>query len=314
MIRHRVLSFLVLAQFGLPAAAADFALTLPDHSEITAQVIQPMASLALPIGPFQNGAMMTRTVQAPLAQTVYRMALPPQATSQDVMTPLRDQLAAAGFAVDFECETRVCGGFDFRYGMELLPEPDMHVDLGDFRYVLAQRDDATISLMVSRSPSYGFVQMTLLGASALPAAKVTESSKSPVLAPLNRDQTTVLEDVVFDSASADLAKGDYASLAAVADVLIQNPAQRLIINGYTDSSGNAAANLALSQARANTLRDLLAVQYGIDPARITATGQGDSAPRASNDTPQGRAKNRRVEVVITTNPAPVPHSAAPENQ
>ena len=313
MIRHIVVFGIVLAQASLPAVATEFDLILPEAAEITAQVVQPMASVELPSGPFQNGAMTTQSLQAPMSQTAFRIASP--LATQDIMTPLRDQMHAAGFDMVFECETRQCGGFDFRFGMDVLPEPEMHVDLGDFRYALAQRDGASVGVMVSRSPNFGFVQVTRLGDIALAAPKVTESSKSPVLtAPPVADQTTVLEDLIFDSGSAELTAGDYPSLTSLAQTLTQTPEAALIIHGFTDSSGNAAANLALSQARADQLRDVLVGRYGIDAARITALGLGDSTPRASNATPEGRAKNRRIEVLITTDPARVLHSAAPENQ
>ena len=88
------------------------------------------------------------------------MALGGQTTLQ-ILAPLRDQLSEAGYEIIFECAANDCGGVDFRYALDLLPEPDMHVDLGDYRFVAAQRATDTrpeyITVVVSRTDAHGFV-------------------------------------------------------------------------------------------------------------------------------------------------------------
>ena len=103
----------------------------------------------------------------------------PALSTLDVLQDLRAQIRAAGFELIFECETESCGGFDFRFGAEVVAEPDMHVDLGDFRYLAADRGtDANkeyLSLLVSRSPQNGYVQLMRVGALLAPAADPTAS-------------------------------------------------------------------------------------------------------------------------------------------
>ena len=77
-------------------------------------------------------------------------------------------------------------------------------------------------------------------------------------------------------------------------VLNNNPDLNIEIQGYTDSTGEEDYNVQLSQRRAESVMSYL-VSRGIDPDRLTAKGYGSVNPVASNDTPQGRAKNRRVE-------------------
>nr|WP_241741229.1 OmpA family protein [Gemmobacter straminiformis] len=98
---------------------------------------------------------------------------------------------------------------------------------------------------------------------------------------------------------AALSSGDYASLRELADWLAANPEARVTLVGHTDASGSVEANTALSQKRADAVREVLVASYGIAPDRIAAKGLGPAAPRASNDTPEGRLKNRRVEVLPT---------------
>jgi outer membrane protein OmpA-like peptidoglycan-associated protein len=83
----------------------------------------------------------------------------------------------------------------------------------------------------------------------------------------------------------------------VANALIKNANLKLAITGYTDSTGNADHNLDLSRRRAEAVKTVLVSQFSIDASRLTADGKGANNPIASNDTPDGRAQNRRVEFV-----------------
>ena len=75
-----------------------------------------------------------------------------------------------------------------------------------------------------------------------------------------------------------------------------NPEMEVEIHGYTDNIGNSQMNLELSKKRAETVKEWL-VNLGIDPSRITSKGFGKSNPIASNKTPKGREKNRRIEFI-----------------
>lgn len=299
--RHPVGLALICALNAAPLWAKEFALTLPAQSELALEVSDPMASRHLPIGPFQDGGVAKQTVTAPLNESAFRIKLDGEDSTLSLLAPLRAQLITAGFSLIYECETRICGGFDFRYEMDLLPEPEMHVDLGDFHYLLAQRDKDVVSLMVSRSPKYGFVQVTRLGDWAKTAPRVTESSKSPippskVAAALSSGAVAMMEGVIFASGQARLEQTQGSALQDLADWMLANPAQRVTLTGHTDSSGQAAANLALSAARAATLRDVLVTRYQIAADRISIIGAGDTQPLVPNDTAEGRAQNRRIEV------------------
>jgi flagellar motor protein MotB len=250
MIRQFPFGFAVMiALQGAPVLAVDFQPALPKQAELSLELREPMATRNLALGPFQDGGFPEKTVTAPLHDSAYRLPADADMTTASLLDPLRAQLIAAGFAPIYECETRACGGFDFRYGLDLMPEPEMHVDLGDFRYVLAQKGDDLVSLMVSRSPSYGFVQVTRMGDWAKSAPRVTESSKSPITPiakALSSGEIAVLDDVVFASGQASLENTEVPALRDLAAWLIANPSQKVTITGHTDSSGQAAANLALS--------------------------------------------------------------------
>lgn len=107
----------------------------------------------------------------------------------------------------------------------------------------------------------------------------------------------VSHGILFDTGS-DVIKSDSASiLQAIAHALEANPSLKLRIEGHTDSVGNAASNMDLSKRRAEAVKNVLVGQFKIDTARLASAGFGSTRPIDSNDTPQGRSENRRVEFV-----------------
>jgi len=107
--------------------------------------------------------------------------------------------------------------------------------------------------------------------------------------------TLVLEGVNFEYDSAKLTAGSAATLDKVAASLIEHTEAKIEIDGHTDSKGNDAYNLKLSQRRAQAVKEYL-VSKGVNEAQLTAQGYGEKQPVASNDTEEGRAQNRRVEL------------------
>ncbi len=105
----------------------------------------------------------------------------------------------------------------------------------------------------------------------------------------------VLEGVNFRPGTAAITPESRAVLDRVAQSLLASPGARFEVAGYTDSSGSPAYNMSLSQARANMVRWYL-IDRGVPSAQLTARGYGPENPIASNDTPDGRARNRRVEL------------------
>lgn len=104
-------------------------------------------------------------------------------------------------------------------------------------------------------------------------------------------------DLVFDTNSDKLKGADWPILQVLAGLLKKDPALSIQIAGHTDSTGDATANQALSERRANTVKQTLVARYGVDANRLTAKGYGAEQPLAGNDTEQGRAINRRVELI-----------------
>jgi len=106
--------------------------------------------------------------------------------------------------------------------------------------------------------------------------------------------------IIFKTGSAELdAAKCEKTLKAIADIVKAFPGYIVQIDGHTDSSGNANANKALSQKRAEAVRTYLIQHYGVDAGRLTAKGFGDTQPIADNKSAEGKAKNRRVDFTVT---------------
>jgi len=113
-----------------------------------------------------------------------------------------------------------------------------------------------------------------------------------------RGMVLTLGDVLFDTNKATLKPGADQRIDRLATFLQRNPNERLIIEGYTDSTGSEEYNEELSQRRAQAVANVLAGQ-GIPASRYQVVGKGQAFPVASNATPAGRQQNRRVEVVFS---------------
>jgi outer membrane protein OmpA-like peptidoglycan-associated protein len=304
-------------------SAPSLSLKFPGPAETTAAHTEDLASFRLAVGPFAQGKLAEQMTEGSLDQSAWRIAAPQVSTLQ-MMQSLRNQITEAGFQVIYECETEACGGFDFRFATEAMPEPDMHIDLGDFRYLAAQRPGKVtsefIALLVSRSPQNSFVQLTRVGGSE---PLVTSALSKPEIASADLKNVSlsqpakpsvdmtgigkdldiglplVLEDLVFGSGSSDLQAADYACLNRLADWLQANPSKTVTLVGHTDASGGLASNVSLSKQRAESVRQNLLAKYNVKAAQITADGVGPLSPRSTNLTAEGRATNRRVEVLIT---------------
>jgi len=114
---------------------------------------------------------------------------------------------------------------------------------------------------------------------------------------LQRDGKIALYGVTFDTNKAVIREQSTEQLEQMAQALKAKPQQKVFIVGHTDDQGEFEANMSLSQKRAQAVAEALSSKYGIAASRLTARGVANLAPVASNASEEGRAKNRRVELV-----------------
>lgn len=114
---------------------------------------------------------------------------------------------------------------------------------------------------------------------------------------LEREGRFTAEGILFDVNAANIRAESAATLEEIGTMLQEHPELRVSIEGHTDSDGDDAHNLTLSEERAEAVRRHLIENFGIDASRLEAQGFGETAPVASNETEEGKQENRRVEIV-----------------
>lgn len=284
---------------GAAAAAPPFAAGLPWPAVVT--MTESPGAARIPVGPFGAGGVPLASAQGVVTARTWRVDAPGLSTAA-LIAPLAAALAADGYAPGFACAASACGGWDFRFALDLPPPPAMRIDILDYRFLSAARGAEAVALVVSRSDEAGFVHLIHVG-TADSAPVVTAATKSPDAAP---EAPVVLDGIRFAAGRADLPAEDAPSLTGLAAQLAADPTLRVTITGHTDSTGDPAANRALSTARAAAVRDRLLALSGVNPERIVAEGRGADEPRADNASAEGRAENRRVEVTRTPTPVQAP--------
>lgn len=123
-----------------------------------------------------------------------------------------------------------------------------------------------------------------------------EVSASEMLEALNKNGSIALYGILFDTGKDTIKPESEPLLSEIVSLLKQNPGLKLSVEGHTDSQGQAKFNQVLSQKRAESVKKYL-VKKGVAQARLLTKGWGDQKPVESNQTEEGRAKNRRVELV-----------------
>ena len=313
-----------------PAAGWAFEPRFETPGQLLGEDIQPQSVLSLALSPATDGTVPTIPVAGTLRKRSWRFSSGFPGTGS-VNAELAAQLLDDGYDLILSCDAAGCGGFDFRFGIDVLLPPQMFVDLSDYFYLSARREtDAgleAVAALVSRTAQAGMVQIYDIRPDSVPAPEPTEPSAPPDLPkqeeppqpasvpevppPVTPPETAtdvaktlaqsghvVLSDLSFETGASRLADTDFASLAALAAFLKADPNRRIALVGHTDSKGSLAANTSLSQKRAAAVRTRLINTHGVPRAQVEAQGAGYLAPIATNLTEEGRTRNRRVEAVL----------------
>ncbi|MDN4060549.1 OmpA family protein [Massilia sp. YIM B02769] len=244
---------------------------------------------------------------------------PKEVSALAVFRNYQQALHTAGFETLFSCETAECEKLRIQKMIEDFPREAKWVgnsamvnifnngDQRDFHYISARKQTGSgftyvqVALAGPRSDgetagrTRQFIQVVEPAQAEM--GKVTVDAKA-IGAGLQRDGKIALYGVHFDTNKAVLKEESAAQLQSMADALKAQPAMKVLIVGHTDNQGEIEANLALSQKRAQAVVDALGKNYGVAANRLNARGVASFAPVSSNASEEGRAKNRRVEMVV----------------
>ncbi len=293
---------------------AAFALGLPEGAQRTAEQSIQAGRYALPVAVFDGAQTPTRDVDGAIRKQAFVVRRPGISTLQ-IAAPIRAEMAELGYEQVLDCLADQCGGFDFRFGTEVLPAPDMFVNLRDFLFMSFLKGsvaapEAAISVLISVTEEVSYIQVIEVQPSGQFVAAPNAVTVAPTPAPPRASDGTaapedlltrgsfVLEGVDFASGATTLGAQDITSVTRLAAFLSDNPSLRIGLVGHTDSVGGLDGNIRISKARAEAVRQRLIDAHGVAAERLEAIGAGYLAPVAANLTPEGRAANRRVEAIL----------------
>lgn len=310
--------------FAVSAAAQDLE-GASDHplvpryegSEIVDYETEEFTDFALLIAPAENyggreeNLDSTQRLEGALTRITYRA--PADRSSLEVFRNYETSLADAGFETIFTCEREACGGRDFNHAAS-----PQHYYLGFSEYDEEQRylaarlqrpeGDVYAALYVVMNKSGGgpdkdraMVQLDIVELEPMEQKMVVLESSEMEQA-LAAEGRVAVYGVLFDLDKDTIREDSKPQLDQLGALLNDNPDLSVLVVGHTDAQGAYDYNLDLSQRRAESVTQALTGDYGVAEERLRAVGLGMAAPVASNRTEEGRARNRRVEIVERLEP------------
>jgi len=216
-------------------------------------------------------------------------------------------LKKADFEILFTCAKEDCGS---KWPSHLYE--DLNPLKGDAKYVLEGEDsyqrylsaklsrpegDVYVSLYISLDfYRWPMIQLDVIEVKPMEIGLVAVNADA-LAKDIARTGHVAVYGIYFDTSKADVKPESKPTLKEIAKLLRQNPKLKLYVVGHTDNVGPLTYNMDLSQRRAEAVANILVSKYNIDAKRLHAVGVGFLAPVTSNKTEEGRAKNRRVELV-----------------
>lgn len=316
----RLIAVICLALL-LPAAA--FAKDAPgskDHplvgryqgAQISFYAAKDFNSAALLKAPF-DGAKATQSgarrgpewLEAQGRETLIRYDGPAGRSSLEVIENLKASLVAKGFSVAFECGDAECfsGSMNDPYllGWALDGAQQNGRYATHARYLLAAREQSEgavhAAILVGEAGNDVTEFVHVVETKPMDAGKVVFIDADAMQKALSASGHVSIYGIYFDTDRDVLTPRSKPALEQIARLLKANAALKLVVAGHTDNQGGFDYNVDLSRRRAASVVSALAAEYGVAKERLTPFGAGMAAPAASNATEEGRAKNRRVELV-----------------
>lgn len=231
-------------------------------------------------------------------------------TALEIMRNYQTALEGAGFATAFFCRGE--GQCTERGSMSAFWDAaragiGLPTNWDTGTYLLAVRDDAAGRVSVAvfsvevkargSEPLRAVTAVTVVEGEPIELDRIAFVEASAMEAAFASDGRVAVYGITFDVDSAVLRPEALPQVAELGRLLAENPALRVVIVGHTDSTGSFEHNLGLSQRRAQSVVEALVAGHGIEAGRLTPAGAGMLSPVATNRTEEGRALNRRVEIV-----------------
>jgi OOP family OmpA-OmpF porin len=266
-------------------------------SVITGYQVKDFDAVRLQASPFKDGKPSgERRVEGRATRVAYRSN--PGPSILEVARNFETQLSKAGFDTLVACETDACGGIPFAEAVDALPIPQMWIDGFNYRYFAGRKADGGretyATVLVSKNNDDVYAQLIVIVVGAIENKMVDAGAMAKGL----REKGHIaLYGIYFDTDRAVIKPESRPTLDEIAKLLQSQPQLNVVIVGHTDSQGTYDYNMDLSRRRAEAVSAELVRSYRIANTRLRTAGVGFLAPIGSNATNDGRALNRRVELV-----------------
>ena len=249
----------------------------------------------LPLGKLTRGKFeKTQLLEGKVTRILYQA--PAGRSVLEVFGNYEGALKQAGFETLYTCTKEQCG-----FGPVTLYGGKMENWSQTFqpRYLSAKlarpRGDVYVSLFAGAT-NWQWETLYIVEMKAMEAGLVTVDAAA-LAGDISRTGHAAVYGIYFDTGKADVKPESDAALAQITKLLENDPQLKLHVVGHTDAVGALPSNMDLSKRRADAVVKVLTTKYKIGAARLDSNGVGPLAPVASNDSEDGRAKNRRVELV-----------------
>ncbi len=253
----------------------------------------------LPLGKMRGDNELAKSQHLEGRLTRIKYESPAGRAALEVFRNYEAALKRAGFETLFSCSQQAqCGGGTF----DSVPNGYYWCPGCGPRHLTARvsraEGDVYVSLHVEegdggRGPG---VQLDVIEMKPMEAGLVTVNAES-LAGDITRTGHVAVYGIYFDTGKAEVKPESEATLKEIGKLIQQNASLKLHVVGHTDNVGSLASNMDLSKRRADAVAKVLTGKHGVAAARLDAQGVGPLSPVASNDSEDGRAKNRRVELV-----------------
>jgi outer membrane protein OmpA-like peptidoglycan-associated protein len=271
-------------------------------SYIAKYLTKEFDEFSLPLGPVEEENKITKNqpLEGKITRIVY--VAPAGRTVLEVFRNYQGALKKAGFETLFTCGPQGCGSTVANAYANSGDSLDYWGPEHGIHYISAKlarpEGDVYVSLLVDdQGPdSRTDAELYIIEVKPMESDLITVNAAS-LANDINRTGHASVYGIYFDTGKADVKPESDATLKEIAKLLQGHPQLRLYVVGHTDNQGALDMNMDLSRRRAEAVLAALTTKYAVPAARLKAFGCGPYSPVASNDSEDGRAKNRRVELV-----------------
>jgi outer membrane protein OmpA-like peptidoglycan-associated protein len=270
------------------------------NSSISEYSVAEFDEFTLPLGKSNAGKLIkSQQLEGKITRMVYNV--PAGRSILEVYRNYESALKQGGFAVLYSCVgVQECGPGPVLWATKQNEDWSWNAGLRILSAKLSRKEgDVYVSLLVGQWSNLALgsqVHLYLVETKPMEGGLVTVNAEA-LGGDITRNGHAAVYGIYFDTGKAEVKTESDAALKEIVKLLQQTPQLKVLVVGHTDNVGGVTSNMDLSKRRADAVVQVLTAKYGVVSARLSAQGVGPLAPVESNDTEDGRAKNRRVELV-----------------